>query len=774
MSRRLGPDAPLPSSGEHPATDLRLVPAAIALWVGMLAGLTLSPWPIGVTCGLALAATVGAVGRAPAGTRRLVLASMACLIVAILIGAARAHPVHDGPVSDLAAQGAYVTVEGEITTEPQERDRPQRPYVVGRLRIDVVEGRGETHHTNVSAVLVADPGWRGLLPGQRIRADGRLSPTDGGDVAAVFSTSTPPDVLTGPSVMSRATEPLRDGLRAAARTVGDDSAGLVPALIIGDESLIPEHLKRDMTDSGLAHLTAVSGMNVTIVLVVVLGVARWAGLRGYLLPVVGAVAIAGFVALARPEPSVVRAAVMGVIAITGSTMTGRRRGLPTLAAAVVVLLLIDPWLARSVGFALSVLATAGILIFAPVWQRELWWLPSPIAVAVTVPLAAQAACLPILVTISGQASVVSVPANILAAPAIVPVTILGAAVALVAPVASPVAGFLAWCANWPAGWIAGVAAWCADLPGAVLLWPVGVVGTVASVAVAAVVLVATRSVLRRPQMTVGLATLLVVASVVPMPSPGWPPRGWVVVACDVGQGDALALRVDDRAAVVVDAGPNADAVDGCLDDLGIDQVPVLILTHFDADHVLGVPGVLDGRRVGLALLSPVREPAANAEDVTRWLDDAGVAYQVAMAGMRQRVGVSLEYEVVWPRRLTSSGSASNNASVVLKADVSGVSMLLTGDVEPEAQVAIAGATPSMGVDVLKVPHHGSPNQNLEFLTSTGARLALVSVGENDYGHPAPDVLESLRRTGIAVARTDVSGDVAVVRLANGELATAHR
>ena len=261
---------------------------------------------------------------------------------------------------------------------------------------------------------------------------------------------------------------------------------------------------------------------------------------------------------------------------------------------------------------------------------------------------------------------------------------------------------------------------------------------------------------------VGIPMLVVVMLVRP-PTPGWPPDGWVLAACDVGQGDGLVLRAGPGAAVVVDAGPDPAAMDACLDRLDVTSVPLLVLTHFHADHVGGVAGVLDGREVGAVEATGLLEPAAGAREV-------GSAYGAAPAtsayGLTRRVG-DVTLQSVWPRPGDSRGdsgeSAANNASVVLVAEVGGVRVLLTGDVEPSAQAALARDLAGLRVDVLKVPHHGSRHQDTRWLTSLGARLAVVSVGEgNDYGHPAPDLLAALSAAGMRVWRTDLSGDVVVV------------
>ena len=141
--------------------------------------------------------------------------------------------------------------------------------------------------------------------------------------------------------------------------------------------------------------------------------------------------------------------------------------------------------------------------------------------------------------------------------------------------------------------------------------------------------------------------MLVVLLLVPLPTPGWPPRGWVLVACDVGQGDGLVLDAGDGAAVVVDAGPDPALVDGCLHRLGVRRVPLVVLTHFHADHVAGLAGVLRGRRVGAIEVTGLAQPSGGATEVRRLAARAGVPVRVASAGERARVG-PLRWQVVAP------------------------------------------------------------------------------------------------------------------------------
>jgi competence protein ComEC len=244
----------------------------------------------------------------------------------------------------------------------------------------------------------------------------------------------------------------------------------------------------------------------------------------------------------------------------------------------------------------------------------------------------------------------------------------------------------------------------------------------------------------------------------------WPPPNWVIVACDVGQGDGLVVNLGDQAAMVIDAGPDPSLMERCLDRLGVEHVPLLVLTHFHADHVGGVPGVLATSQVDTVLVSPLPDPPEQASSVGHWT--TGLEVVEAVPGQVGAWG-DASWRVLWPGDpIEGEGSAANNASVVLVVEVSGVSMLLTGDVEPEAQRAIlADGLPD--VDVLKVPHHGSRHQETPFLEASGAAVALVSAGEdNNYGHPDPDLLASLTDQGMLVARTDQQGSLAVI--AEGE------
>jgi competence protein ComEC len=271
----------------------------------------------------------------------------------------------------------------------------------------------------------------------------------------------------------------------------------------------------------------------------------------------------------------------------------------------------------------------------------------------------------------------------------------------------------------------------------------------------------------RPARGVLCGVLAVAAVVVRPPTPGWPPQDWRVVACDVGQGDALVLSTGPGEAVLVDAGPDEQAVDRCLDDLGVRRLALVVLTHFHADHVDGLLGAVEEREVGEVWTSSMLDPTGGVDLVAEVAEEEGLTVRMAPYADTWARG-SVRLQVLWPREPApvegpGDGSAANDASVVLLAEVAGVRVLLTGDLEPPGQAALARSLPDLDVDVLKLPHHGSAAQDPEFLVALRSEAVLVSVGEgNDYGHPSAPVLDALADTGARVLRTDLDGAVAVV------------
>ncbi len=524
-----------PDRQRHPP-DLRLVLPALVTWAVLLLGITAGP---AAAIGSTVVVVIGLLvlltrrhGRPPA-----VLAAAGCAAAAGLVITAHSVLLWQHPLRAPAERAAAATVRVVLRDDP----RPIRADAYGSrpgaatqvlVPADLMHAQVDAGQWAVGGrVLLIAPaaGWETLLPGQVAVAEGLLAPAGRRDLTvAVLRVRGPPVLPTGPPWWQVAAGGLRTGLRdAAAAVLPPASAGLLPGLAVGDTGGLTAEVEADFRTAGLTHLLAVSGANLAIVSGTVLGLLRLLRVDPRLAAALSAAAMIGFVVLARPSPSVVRAAVMAGVALLALAVGRGRSAVPALAAAVLVLLLVDPALAVEPGFALSVLATGGLVVLAPLWVDALRrrGLPSWIAEAVAVPSAAFAVTAPLVAGLSGQLSLVTVLANLLAVPAVAPATVLGVSAAVLSPLGKPVAQLCAWAAGPAVAWLVLVGDRSAAVPGAALPWPDGVPGGLLLATAVLLIMVLARSARWRAllcALLLGLAAVLVPTRLLP---PGWPPAG---------------------------------------------------------------------------------------------------------------------------------------------------------------------------------------------------------------------------------------------------------
>ena len=716
------------------------------------------------------------------------------------------------------------------------------------LDADHVTGRGLTGSASAPILVVVDADV-GTAPryGARVEVAGRLAPTGAGDrEVAMLVARRPPELRRAPAAPDAAAGRLRRSLVAAAADLGPDVSGLLPALAVGDTTRVPQDLTAAMRAVGLTHVMAVSGAHFAIIGMCVLGLTAALRVRRRARVLVLVPVMAGFVLLVHPSASVLRAAGMGAVAAAALLLGRPSRALPALAATVILLLTADPWLARDYGFVLSVLATAGlVLLTGPLAERARRLVPRPLAAAIAVPIAAQVVCAPVIVLLTPGIAMLAVPANLLAEVAVAPATVLGVLTALVAPWWPAGGAVLAHAAGVPVWWIAQVARRAAAMPGATLGWPTGAGGAALLAALTVAALVALLRLApappddprprRRPngrrrgrleerageqlpgrrggwscgrppgrraprrrgsgrrQVVVLLVTVAVLvtssgilrARIVASRAPA---ADWRIVACDVGQGDGLVMRTAPHHAVVVDVGPEGGGMGACLDRLGVRSIDLLVLTHFHADHVGGLEDALRDRPVARALVSALREPAAEASAALRRLTARGIPVEEPVAGEPGATGTA--GDVRWTVLSSSAGastssrlpssahtsaatdvaaeeSAPNDSGLVLSFEAPGLRLVALADLESGAQDGLAAALrqaswPAGRIDVVKVAHHGSASQSAALAELLGARVALVSVGtDNPYGHPTRTALDLYQRHGAVVLRTDSCHDIAL-------------
>lgn len=755
-----------PTTVEQPL-DLRLVLPALAAWAG--AGLAIDARMAGLALGLGVLGALIGLGR-----RAWTLCAVGiALLGAGLVAAWWGWTLTSSMPAAWAREGALVEVQAVVQSDLREFEPSAARPAAGVLRVRLVDVRSHGEH------------WQGALPAE-IRATGeQLSAIDQpvGATINLLALAGEPDVgeksvarlglrsdvrlVSEPGAGHELANRFRSGLRQAMAHSPPQQAGLVPSLVVGDTSGLPPEITTAFKKTALTHLLAVSGTNLTLMLVFSLGLARQLGVRGWWLRASGVGVTLAFVVVCRGEPSVLRAAAMGLIAMAATGLAqDRRRGLRALSLAVLVLVLIDPWLARSWGFALSVCASAGILWWGSAWQLAMrTWAPGWLAESLAIPLAAQLATQPLVTALSGEVSVVGLAANALAAPFVGPVTILGLLAGLVALISPALAAIVGWLAGWCVQPIVLTAELLSDAPAATWHWPVSP-ATLTLLSAACLMLghFVVPRVLPSRVLALGMGLLLVIGAFRPPPQPGWP-GDWSVIACDVGQGGAQLIRAGPRSAILVDTGPEPEALQRCLLDAGINHIGMLVITHPHADHIGGLPALVD--RVPVDLVLAGQSAGGEWTPTPSWATGLPQPRQTS-PGDQVQVGqarwTTLAAGPV-PAMLATSGAenaADNDAGVVGMVETGGLRVLVTGDLEVAGQQALVHAGQDLSADVLVVPHHGSPRHDAEFFAASDAAIALIQVGErNDYGHPAAVTLRTLASMGAQVFRTDLQGALAV-------------
>jgi len=750
--------------------DLRSAVLAIVVWAAALTAICLPAVALpGAGVCAAAAGAVMLVARRRAGAGLAVLALLSCAAVGLVVAGAQPQRALLAE-SDGRAVETIVQVTSSVSVGQD-----------GRLWFDATTVElgppGRLVAVAASVRVGIDP-IDGADLGATARVVGQGKGTEPSERAALVVFGSTAEIAEPASGVFAIAAETRTGFVARATGLPEPGAGLLPGLAVGDTRAVSDELNAAMLASGLSHLTAVSGANCMIVVAAVFWFVSLLGGGRTLRVVLALVALAAFVVLVTPEPSVVRAAVMAALAMLTVLLGRPSAGLAMLSVAVCGILITDPWLAASPGFALSAAATAALLVLSrPLLAGLGRWMPQPLALAISVPLAAQVVCGPIIALFSDQQSMIGVAANLLAAPAAPIATVIGLLACLAAPLPW-LADVLAAAAWLPAAWISTTATVSAAVPGATMAV---VAGLPAAALVAVLSTAATVALVRPRSRRLRAASALVLAAAVAMfgarmlltgpLAPLTTPDDWTIAACEVGQGDAFLIRSTDRVALV-DTGPDVDALQDCLAQTATERIDLLVLTHYDLDHV-GAVAAVQGR-VGTVLHGPVDE--ADQQRILSGLAAGGATLIEGAVGVHGRLGAA-QWRVLWPASDSRAFPAGNDASVVVEIAGGGVPRtLLLGDLSAAPQRMLLASGRLHGrYDVVKVAHHGSRDQEPALYQAVRPRVALIGVGEdNDYGHPRAETLRVLDAVGARVLRTDQRGLILLGRSAEGLAVWAER
>lgn len=724
-----------------------------AFWCGCLAA---GPWWLVLPAPAALCLIPR---RVPDQRQRLVL--MACLLAVTGAGFAggRTALLDRGPLAHLARTGAVAEVTGTVVTEPRE----SAAGAWGLLRVDRVDGLT----TRERALLRSDDIDEAPELGERValRGRSRTLERDGfeGYLRRLHAGTTlepvgPVEVIAPAGPVIGLTNRVRAQVRDAARRhLAPDEAALLAGLVTGDTRGQSPEREEQLHAAGLSHLVAVSGSNVALVLSGTLGAAGAVGVGARGRHLLGLAAIAWFALLVRGEPSVLRASAMAALVMLAGLSGRGSDPRHLLGAAALLLLLVDPLLAGQLGFALSVGATAGVLVIAPLLVPRL---PGPrsLRLLLAASAGAQLGVAPVLLVLPDGVPLASLPANLVAVPAAAVASMIGIAVAVVAQASLAAGGVLALLARPALRVVLLAGTVFADGPRldrSALFTPV-----------AALLVVAIIRRRRSPRLAAAAVVLAVGWASLPpiLPTPGV--AVLTVTALDVGQGDAILVESPGGpggsvARLLVDGGPDSDRALAALRERRVRSLDAVALTHTHADHSEGLPAVLASLAVGVLLVGPrplTPSVALSVAETYATAQREGIPVQPMAAGMRFLLGGAI-VEVLNPPPDRVLGEA-NDESLVFRVAGGGGVMLLTGDAEEAAQRFLLRTPERIRADILKVPHHGGDTNAPGFFAAVGASVAVISAGDgNDYGHPHPQVLADL--DGATVWRTDRDGSVSL-------------
>ena len=571
-----------------------------------------------------------------------------------------------------------------------------------------------------------------------------------------------------------------------------DVAALLQGMALGDDSGLSNSVKDSFRRSSLTHVTAASGQNIVFLFILLLPLLALLGAPMRVRFAICAAVAVAYVPIAGSESPIRRACVMALVALIARRRGSRGSVWHALLAAAVITTLVDPSAPFALGWQLSFAAVAAMVLVGRRLQLRLegFGLPALLAEPLAATVAATIGTSPLIAHSVGRLSLVSVPANVVAAPAVAVSMLLALAAAAVAQISVFAGGLLAWAAALPAAAVIEVATVFADPSWASVQWRPNLGETVAVAAVGLSLCVLQlpaaprfRRPLRRGRMTrrrlaAAGAAVVVAAAVatggatrIDSVADIWPQRtvsqllglqstqpddqGPRIAFIDVGQGDAEVVA-DGTRGILIDTGPPGTAISAKLRRLGVESLAAVLLTHGQADHAGALDDVLSGMRPDLVIDGTETAPGHESALVHKLIAESGVNVALPKPGLVVSAGRA-SITLISPEAKSQSGSDPNGASAVAVGRAGSLTALLTADSESPSLAAL-----TLGhVDVFKLPHHGSTDSGLRsVLAATTPRLTVVEVGRNPYGHPAN---QSVRDAGLwgPVMRTDQGGSVTV-------------
>jgi len=557
-------------------------------------------------------------------------------------------------------------------------------------------------------------------------------------------------------------------------------AALLNGMLIGEKKELGEKVEEVFSDAGLTHIMAVSGANIAFIILPFAFVFKKIGVRQPVANSIIILILILFVFVTGFSASVVRAVIMAIILLMGGILKRESDIVTSMAFAALILAAYNPLLIFDVGFQLSFAATISlVLIYKKLKERiKLKHIPEIVTDTLLLSLSAQIGVLPITAFYFNKISLISIFSNILVAPTLQIITILGSVMAVVGQFSIKLSGMIGYINTVFLSFILFVSKISAQIPySTITVTTPSVISIILYYTVIAIILYKgiKPEKIKPKYCFLGvfvLSVVLLVSFLVPKPME--------VVFLDVGQGDSIFIRTYSGKTVLIDGGgynnysgtqedlPNTgeDIVVPFLLDQGVKKLDLVVATHGHEDHIQGLSYVLQNMGVR-NFAYPDVSSTDEFNELLKIAEEKNVSVKACKKGDRILLDDKTVIEVLHPEKAFYIGESTlNNGSLVLKLTYKNVSILFTGDIEKEGEEILLRDREKLLSDVLKVAHHGSDTSSTEeFLEAVNPKLAVVSVGKNNFGHPSTEVIERLK--DCFLFRTDENGAIVIKTYGNG-------
>lgn len=557
----------------------------------------------------------------------------------------------------------------------------------------------------------------------------------------------------------------------------DETAGLALALTTGDKSGLTGSFYTALKRCGLAHVVAVSGMHMSMVVMLAAMLVRRR--RRKMMAIVSIPLVLVFMALTGFAPSVVRAGVMQILLLLGPALSREGDTVTSLSFALLLLLLQNPYAAMSVGLQLSFLSVAGILTITG-WLNEKFFHRFPLKKGktkprrlynsavrflvgcVTMSIGAIAFTTPLTVYYFGTVSLVSPLANLLTLWAVtvlfllcLPAAALGGVLPVVGKVLAALAEPVSWLFHRIVYGLSGLTFASVSLETGryILFWLLFVYAVIGAC-------ILFRKEKPKPIAPVCCCTITLAAALL-FNALSLRSGGLSVTVLDVGQGQSILLTAQGSTALVDCGGSGGDDPGDIAADyvqaMGRSTLDLLVLTHYHSDHACGVPELMERLDV-VALAVPDVEPdsALRAEILALAEEKGTEVIFIEEDATVELGGASL---TLYAPLGTGGGNEEGLSVLATQGDFDA---LITGDMNAAVERRLVKYGNLPDIELLVAGHHGSASStSKELLEAVTPEYAVISVGYNSYGHPAPETLDRLEQAGCTVWRTDLQGTITV-------------